>query len=256
MSDERTRIIQKVHGLLSKTIENGCTESEAMSAAAKAGELMDFYNLQITDIEIRETKCRHLEIELDTSIAGKLDGCVIAIGRFCDTKTWYTRGRKSYPNGKPVLERGAVYHFFGLEQDVEVAEFLYNILNTAIEGELAEFKRSDTYIMASRKKTATKTFCRSFSSRIYNRLHVMKAERDAELAKNDEVMERTGRALVLVKQDHIESEFERDIGIKLSKRGRSSHTYDNNAARAGISAAGRVSMNQGVGQGAAPALLG
>lgn len=84
----------------------------------------------------------------------------------------------------------------------------------------------------------------------------MKAERDAELAKNDKIMERTGRALVLVKQDHIESEFERDIGIKLSKRGRSSHTYDNNAARAGISAAGRVSMNQGVGQGAAPALLG
>lgn len=256
MSDERSRIIKKVHGLLSKTVDNGCTENEAIAAAAKAGELMDFYNLEITDIEIRETKCRHLEIELSTSIGGKLDSCIVAIGRFCDTKTWYTRGRKSYTaDNKPSLVRGAVYHFFGLEQDVEIVEYLYKILDAAIETELAAFKLSEAYLMSPRKKTATKTFCRSFSGRIYSRLTAMKIERVNELAKHDKTMERTGRSLVLVKQDYIEDEFDRDLGIKLSKRGRSSHTHDNNAARAGTEAAGRVSMNKGVGGSGAQALL-
>lgn len=256
MSDERSRIIKKVHALLSKTIENGCTENEAISAAAKAGELMDFYNLEITDIEIRETKCRHLKVELKTSIGGKLDGCIIAIAKFCDTKTWYSRGRMAYPEGKcSVLARGAIYNFFGLEQDVDIAEYLYNILDSAIESELAAFKLSDAFIQAPRKKTASKSFCRAFSSRIHSRLTAMKAEREAELVKNDGIMERTGRSLVLVKQDHIESEFDRDIGIRLSKRQSSNHTHDYNAARAGTSAAGRVSMNKGVGQSSSSTAL-
>lgn len=244
MSDELIRIKKKVHALLAKTVSNGCSEHEAMAAAAKAGELMDFYSLQITDIEIRETKCKHLEITLDTVIGGKLDACVVAIGKFCDTKSWFTRGRKIH--GGPITQ-GAVYHFFGLEQDVEMAEYIYKILDHAVEGGLESFKRTDAYKNAHRKKAATKSFSTAFSSRIYWRLVEMKKERNVELAKQEAAMERTGRAVLVVKQDHVESEFNRDLGIKLVTRSSSKRSYNSDAYAAGFAAANKVNINKGIG---------
>ena len=46
-----------IHALRAKTIDNGCTEDEALSAAAKVAELLDRYNLPLTDVEIREAPC-------------------------------------------------------------------------------------------------------------------------------------------------------------------------------------------------------
>ncbi len=251
MSDELIRIKKKVHALLAKTVSNGCSEYEALAAAAKAGQLMDFYNLKITDIEIRETKCRHLKIELDTVIGGKLDVCVVAIGRFCDTKTWYQRGKKIY--GGPITQ-GATYHFYGLEQDVEMAEYIYKILDHAVIGELKKFKKSDAYKNSRRKKACTKSFSYSFASRIYHRLNEMKKARNDELAKKEDAMERTGRAVLVVKQDHVESEFKRDMGISLTSRSTNRRSYDSDAHAAGDAAANRVNINKGIG-GKSTALL-
>lgn len=251
MSDELIRIKKKVHALLAKTVSNGCSEHEALAAAAKAGELMDFYSLQITDIEIRETKCKHLKIEIDTVIGGKLDSCVVGIGRFCDTKSWFQRGKKIH--GGPIT-RGGTYHFFGLEQDIEMAEYIYKILDHAVEGELKTFKNSDAYKAASRKKSATKSFINAFSGRIYWRLDEMKKARNVELAKQEAAMERTGRAVLVVKQDHIESEFKRDMGITLTSRSSTKRSYNSDAYAAGKAAANRVNINKGIG-GKSTALL-
>ena len=245
MTDELTRIKKKVHALLSKTVENGCSEAEAMAAAQKAGELMDFYNLQITDIDIRDTKCKHLKIELATVIGGKLDGCIVAIGRFCDSKTWFSRGYKIY--GGPI-QRGGTYNFFGLEQDVEMAEYIYKILEHAVESELKTFKKTDTYKNAHRKKAATKSFSNAFASRIYTRLNEMKKVREAELDRKAAEMERTGRSIMVVKQDHIEMEFEQELGFTLTTRKVTSRSYNRDAYAAGSDAANRVNINKGVGQ--------
>lgn len=245
MTDELIRIKKTVHSLLSKTVENGCSEAEAMAAAVKAGELMDFYNLQITDIDIRETKCKHLKIELATVIGGKLDGCITAIGRFCDSKTWFSRGYKLYGG---AVQRGGIYNFFGLEQDVEMAEYIYKLLEHAIERELKVFKKTDAYKNAHRKKAATKSFCSAFSSRIYWRLLEMKKERDAELDRKSQEMERTGRAVLVIKQDYIEDEFDRELGIKLSSRKVSRRSFNAAASSAGAAAADKVNINKGIGQ--------
>lgn len=245
MTDELIRIKKKVHALLSKTVENGCSEAEAMAAAEKAGELMDFYNLQITDIDIRETRCKHLKIELATVIGGKLDGCIVGIGRFCDAKSWFSRGYKIH--GGPI-QRGGTYNFFGLEQDVEMAEYIYRLLEHAVESELKVFKKTDAYKNAHRKKAATKSFSNAFSSRIYRRLIEMKREREAELDRKSAEMERTGRAIMVIKHDHIEEEFERDMGIKLTNRSVTRRSYNRDAAAAGSAAADRVNINKGLGQ--------
>jgi Protein of unknown function (DUF2786). len=44
----------RIQALRAKTIDNGCTEDEALSAAAKVAELLDRYDLSLTDIEMRE----------------------------------------------------------------------------------------------------------------------------------------------------------------------------------------------------------
>ena len=52
------KIKEQIKSLLSKTVANGCTEAEMLSALAKAQAMMDAY--QITDADIRrpETKPR------------------------------------------------------------------------------------------------------------------------------------------------------------------------------------------------------
>ena len=47
----------RIQALRAKTIDNGCTEDEALSAAAKVAELLDRYDLSLTDIDIREAPC-------------------------------------------------------------------------------------------------------------------------------------------------------------------------------------------------------
>ena len=43
----------RIQALRAKTIDNGCTEDEALSAAAKVAELLDRYDLSLTDVELR-----------------------------------------------------------------------------------------------------------------------------------------------------------------------------------------------------------
>lgn len=51
----KTDYIRRIRSLLEKTVENGCTEAEAMLAAEKAADLMAEYELTLTDIELGAT---------------------------------------------------------------------------------------------------------------------------------------------------------------------------------------------------------
>src|SRR4051794_2555369 len=46
------RLKTRIQGLRSKTTDNGCTEAEALLAATKVAELLDRYDLSLTDVEI------------------------------------------------------------------------------------------------------------------------------------------------------------------------------------------------------------
>jgi len=239
---EISSIKKKIHALLSKTVDNGCTENEALSAAAKAGELMDHFNLSITDIDIKQTGCKQITIELPTVISGPLDSVVVALAAFCDCKVWFNRGRKVWGGD---ITRPGCYNFFGLEPDVEMAEYLYRIIERAHKSSLGAFKKGSDYKFAPRKKTATKSFGYAFSARLSGRLKEMKASRD-EALRDAQREERTGRNLVVVKMEQVESEFA-DVGIRLHKRSKSRHQFDSNAHAAGRKAGDKVGLNHGVG---------
>ena len=54
----------RIQALRTKTIDNGCTEDEALSAAAKVAELLDRYDLSLTDVEIREGRASGASMRL------------------------------------------------------------------------------------------------------------------------------------------------------------------------------------------------
>src|SRR3981081_2247381 len=101
------RLKTRIQGLRSKTTDNGCTEAEALSSAAKVAELLDRYDLSLTDVEIRDAPCERREYETYRKKRIPLDGCIGSIANFCDCRVC----REKNPAGE------ARYVFFGLRSD-------------------------------------------------------------------------------------------------------------------------------------------
>src|SRR5467141_190009 len=129
------RLKTRIQGLRSKTIDNGCTEAEALLAAAKVAELLDRYDLSLTDVEIRDAPCERREYETKRKKRIPLDDCVGAIANFCDCRVW----REKNQAGE------ARYVFFGLRSDIEVAHYLTELIDNAVRSELGRYKNSAAY---------------------------------------------------------------------------------------------------------------
>ena len=97
----------RIQALRAKTIANGCTEDEALSAAAKVAELLDRYDLSLSDVEMRAAPCE-LAYQASRKKRIPLDECIGAVAEFCDCRVW----REKRGDG------AARYVFFGLPSDI------------------------------------------------------------------------------------------------------------------------------------------
>ena len=88
----------RIQALRAKTIDNGCTEAEALLAAAKVAELLDRYDLSLTDVEIREAPCERREYETHRKKRIPLDDCIGAVANFCDCRSGARRTRPARPD--------------------------------------------------------------------------------------------------------------------------------------------------------------
>jgi hypothetical protein len=108
---------------MAKTLDNGCTEGEAMAALEKAQELMAAYDISEADLGVTvETEAAAIYKEQSEDpyrIKKQLGGTV---GRFCRCKSWRS---SAYPVG-----------FAGLESDLEFAKWLLNTLSKFVLREL------------------------------------------------------------------------------------------------------------------------
>lgn len=208
--------------LRKKTEENGCTEEEALSAAKTIGELLEKYNLTMDETDVREdaASCRKIEVFAADDFAASL---VSGIGKFC-TLIVYQNAYEGH---------GCKYVMFGTPQDLEMAEYLYEICVEAMEHGWADFMDSFGYSM---KKRAS--FRMGFASRVFRRLMDLKAERDARNASQS-------RALVVLKDQLVKSEWDKQ-GIKLKKAGRQ-QAADHNAYYRGAAAGDRVNLQRPLG---------
>jgi len=216
-------VAARIRALLSKTVENGATEAEAMSAAAKARELMDKHRLSMSDVEIQaEPIVIEDERRPNKNRVAAVDYAVNGIKAYCGVEGW---------------RRGESYRFLGLAADVEMARYLYRMIAGAIKTELSVFQNKRGY----RDRHETSTFQLSMAVRINHRLKEM-----SQVA-NAAAMTATGTALVVVKNPMVTAAYSKATAgfrwVKVS--GMSS--WGGAARDAGRAAGDRVNLQRPIG---------
>jgi Protein of unknown function (DUF2786) len=223
----------RIQALRAKTIDNGCTEGEALSAAAKVAELLDRYDLSLTDVEVREAPCERREFETHRKKRIPLDDCIRAVANFCDCRVWREKNRTGE----------ARYVFFGLRSDIEVAHYLTELIDTAVRSELGRYKTTREYLQFRHKERhmANASFALGMVASIADKLTAMKAERD-------KVNYGTGRALVVLKAAIVDDAFGK-LGLELRVRRGASRVVSATAFDAGGAAGASLAINPGIEEG-------
>ena len=170
---QRGKILDRVRALLSMTIENGCSEHEAMTAAAKAAKLMEEYDLTFSDVNAikgdrvgKQSKPFSASNKSHEMHAAGIYVSV-SIGNFFDCKVWR--------NGSDVV-------FFGLKDDVDLAHDMLAMIRAAMDRELSTFLVSpEAAGSGEHRRTLSHSFMRGMGHRISQRLERLKAERTANV---------------------------------------------------------------------------
>ena len=201
-SGDLDKLVQRIRGLREKTVEQGCTEQEAIAAAEKVAELLDRYGLSLSELDLRKQSCEGIGVDTGRKRRGPIDDCMGTIAVFFDCRVW-----------AETAETGALrYIFFGLPADVQAAVYLHDLVALAFVAETATFQAGEFYgsLFSGDRRSATNSFQVGLARGIISKLNALRRARDAAAAGT------TGRALVPVKQSIIEQEMER-LGLTLRR---------------------------------------
>lgn len=218
---EIDRVKARIRALTEKTVQNGCTDAEAFAAAEMVGKLLDRYMLTMSEIDVRDAICIQARIAMAGRRRGPIDGCVPAIGRFCHCIVWLDQSQEPDTAAKH-------YVYFGFEADVQMAVYLYRIIERAIATGTTQFKESHPQLKGTRLRLATRSFQHGLVKRVDERLDSLHQEREEAMRAG------TGRgtALVLVKQTVVAEAF-RETKIRLRSRRIAAIAIDRRAYAAG-----------------------
>lgn len=181
---KRNSILGKIRALLSKTVENGATEAEALAAAEKAASMMSEYDLSMDEVDVKDSGVKSENIDLDRDMGMYLAIVANAISRLCGTRFWTDFIGHSANSGT----------FFGLPHDVEISLYLYDVCKSAMAREVKAYEP----LVALKRATVRAAKRRSFLSGMSTRL----AERIDEMALARK--RGTGTAIVPLKNALIE----------------------------------------------------
>ena len=229
---ELDKLKTRIQALRAKTIDNGCTEDEALSAAAKVAEMLDRYDLSLTDIDIREAPCERLEYETYRKKRIPLDDCIGAVAMFCDCRVWREKNQAGQSR----------YVFFGLRSDIEVAHYLAELIDASVRSELGRYKTTAGYarFRHNDRHLANASFALGMVASIAEKLVAMKAARD-------QVNQSTGRGLVVLKTSIVDDEFGK-LGLNLRAARSTGRTVSMTAYEAGGVAGSSLPINPAVGE--------
>ncbi len=195
--------LARIQALRSKTTDRGCTEQEAMAAAAKAAELLDQLGLSMSELELKAQPCERRDLPTGRSRIGPLDECAPAVAAFFDCRLWF----ETDPEGRLTQV------FFGLPADVHAAVYLMQMIVQAFETEANRFRASPEYLRGrgGRRRALHTSFVLGLSHGIQARLAAMRTEREAALRTS------SGRDLALAKAGMVDAEVGK-LGLRFRSR--------------------------------------
>lgn len=213
----RAQLIAKIKALLSKTVENGCTEAEAMAALAVARRMMDQHEIDATDIAFGGESVTE-EVKVKTDFEKIRDHLATPVGFFCGCQTW-KRGMSD------------TIVFCGLQSEALFAHWLLDMLDDFVLREL------DAYTLANRRRLTRwerSSFIVGCTSRIAQRLR--------ELTPKPKPG--NGRDLVVAKNALVEN-YMKERGIK-PREPFKLYNLDDEAYDAGMLAGDKAQFNRPV----------
>ncbi|MBE7220654.1 MAG: DUF2786 domain-containing protein, partial [Caulobacteraceae bacterium] len=82
---------------MAKTVENGCTEAEALAAAGKVADLLDRHALTMDDVAVRASPCERVVFASRHRKRVPLDEALGAVADICDCRIWREKGADGRP---------------------------------------------------------------------------------------------------------------------------------------------------------------
>ena len=243
--ENRTAILRRIRALAAKTMNNGCTESEALAAASLLARLVDKYGFTPADLDEPLEALTEASMDVKRTMSGN-QHFALSIANFCDCKVFYRAAK--FGNEKEIV-------FFGHETDVLMCRYMMDLLGTANESGFKAFISEKKAAADGRKinrkevNADRRGFDWGMASRIKARLEAMKADRNGAV---DETTGNAGSALVVVKNAAVEAEYAKRYNLRTKST--PARRANLGAYNAGQVHGDRVAINAGVGGGAQLAL--
>ncbi len=153
LMDNLAKIKARIRALKEMTKGRGCTESEAAAAARKVSDLMGKYALSEHDLFMTASATRH---KTRRSVVRDRLWSIVAL---CTNTHAVLDGNGAEPT----------MTFYGADPCPEIAGYLKDLLNTAIDGEIRRFKASNYYKRRRTLKTKRAAVAQ-FTDSLVNRL--------------------------------------------------------------------------------------
>lgn len=220
--NDREKLAARIRALRAKTVENGCTEGEALSAAEKLAQLLADHNMTLDEADLRASPFeRHDHVGVG-AVGLKLWKVASAIAELTNTRTW--TGGRAAPTGNT---------FLGLSHEVEVAAYMLAICERAMRTETQNLMRTVRHLPHIKQAAKVVPFVDGMADRLASRIRDMIPPAMA------------GTGLIVLRNALIDQEMERQ-GIELESGGPARRPLDTAAYRAGLNAGERVPLNRGL----------
>lgn len=215
----------RIAALLRKARSDGSSEAEAIAAAERAARLMAEAGVSDTDVEFDEEQA-----ELKTRTPTIRDTLWVTVGMCTNCAVAAKR------DWTPVVI------FIGREPGPQIAAYLVDVLNRAIDRAVAKFKATPEYKRRrtiGTRRAAVQDFVNGMVTRLRNRLREIFANSSDERAIKDA-------------WNVLDQRFPGCVAAKLKARS----IRFGSAASAGFAAGGHVQIAAGVSSRKAPAQIG
>ena len=223
----KKELLNRMKMFSARTVENGCSESEAMLAAKKLSELQTQYNVTLTELDITQVDFIIDDFNLGKRQKHPVTCCLFGLQAFCEIK---------------IVFFGNSAEIFGERHKVDNAKYMINLLMLTMDLEFNKFKTSYEYAdlkMRYHGRKIRADFMNSMGYRISSRLSEM-----ARIEKN-EVIKTTGNSLVVLADAKLLDAYKKKYPSLRTGSGRG--TGNSGASNAGRMAGNRASLNRGVG---------